>query len=99
VLNRTRARMACLALSFAATAPAVVVASELTPEVTDIPINGNATITITLPFNTNGLNVDHYQFAVVGNGYTWTLTNVASGSPRRALARRQGWRGRISRST
>jgi hypothetical protein len=42
-------------------------------------VNGNTTVTVSLPFNANNMNIDHYQFAVVGNGYTWTLTNVVSG--------------------
>ncbi|WP_313912965.1 hypothetical protein [Tahibacter sp.] len=57
----------------------LVVAHDLQPEATEMSIDGDATVAISLPFSTNGLGVSHYQFNVVGDGYTWTLTNVGSG--------------------
>ncbi len=70
---------AIAALAMVSSGSGTAVAQGLQPEVTETAINGDATVTITLPFVTNGLSVTHYQFNVVGNGYTWTLTNVASG--------------------
>ncbi|WP_313912962.1 hypothetical protein [Tahibacter sp.] len=56
-----------------------VVAQQLAPAVTDISVNGNGTANITLPFQWSGLSANYYRFNVVGNGYTWTITNVESG--------------------
>ncbi len=54
-------------------------AQESPSAIVETNINGNRTVTITLPFNTNNMGIDHYQFSVAGSGYTWTLTNVGMG--------------------
>jgi hypothetical protein len=57
----------------------IAMAQDTPSTVVETPINGNATVTISLPFNSHNMGIDHYQFSVVGNGYTWTLTNVGMG--------------------
>ncbi|GMV28520.1 MAG: hypothetical protein AMXMBFR59_06450 [Rhodanobacteraceae bacterium] len=47
--------------------------------VVDIPIDGNKTVTIALPNRVNNMVIQFYRFSVVGNGYTWMLTNVSPG--------------------